>query len=117
MFGWFMNTMMTGLMTTRAHSRLAREFGPGRVSETLAVALGHACYPTASPGDRGFKDAITTVLKRVSPGPCQSASACKFVESWLDLGQISTEQVFQQVWSTSPAALLQSLAGEPPQRQ
>ncbi len=67
--GWINNRVMRGAKN-RAAQRLTAEFGAGPASGTLALAIGHACYPTATYGDKGLHDQIVNRLKKLSIRPC-----------------------------------------------
>lgn len=69
--GWFGNRMMRGT-ANRAVKRLEAEFGPGPNAGILAIALGHACYPTTTYGDNGIQDEVVTRLKKFATKPCVS---------------------------------------------
>jgi hypothetical protein len=99
--GWLANRALCGACN-RSSRRLATEFGVGAKSGTLAIALGHACYPTAIYGDKALHDQIIEKLKQFEPRPCSAADACRHVENWLDKGIISTEDVFRNVWGLDP---------------
>ncbi len=103
--GWFGNRLMRGA-ANRALQRLAAEYGPGPGPGTLAIALGHACYPTATYGDNSDLDDMVTQLKQFATRPCNAQSACKYVEQWLDFGTLTTSDVFQRVWSLDPDTFL-----------
>lgn len=100
------NRMMRGACN-RSLERLAAEFGHGPATGTLAIALGHACYPHAKYGDNGFSDMVVGQLKEFSAKPCDARTACGHVEQWLDIGVLSTTGVFQRVWGLDPEQFLE----------
>lgn len=102
---WFKNRLMRGA-TNRSFERLAREHGPGFATGILALAMGYACYPDATYGDNGVQDEIVSDLKRFTPRPCNASSACGYVESWLDKGELSTVMAFIRVWGMNQEELL-----------
>jgi len=104
--GWLNNRVMRGA-SNRANQRLAGEFGPGPATATLALAIGHACYPTAVYGDNGLQDEIVKRLKRFSTRPCDPKTACEHFMAWIDRGEISTESVFLRIWALTPDDFLQ----------
>ena len=93
--------------SNRANQLLESEFGNGIATTTLALALGHACYPIAIYGDNGIHDEIVKRLKNISPRPCAEHMACQYVEAWLDKGTLSTLRVFYCVWGMDPYQFLQ----------
>lgn len=103
--GWFGNRMMRGACN-RSNARLAQEFGPNPIAATLALALGHACYPADTYGDKALQDQIIDKLKQFEPRPCGAKDACRHVEDWLDKGTISTDAVFRNVWGLAPQEFL-----------
>jgi hypothetical protein len=104
--GWFNNRVMRGA-SNRSNQRLAAEFGVGPATAVLALAMGHACYPTAVYGDNALQDDIVQRLKRFSPRPCDSKRACELVEAWLDKGTLSTTAVSTSVWGLDPNEFLE----------
>lgn len=106
--GWFGNRLMRGA-SNRAVDRLVMEIGHGPGTAMLALALGYACYPSASYGDNGPQDEIVALIRTLPLRPCDASTACRLVEQWLDHGTLSTAQVFQCVWNVTPDALLQNL--------
>jgi hypothetical protein len=108
MFGFMNNQMLRGA-TNRSFERLAMDFGPGPATGMLALALGHACYPTATYGDNAIQDDIIQRLKQYTPRPCDAALACQHVEAWLDKGELSTQSVFLMVWGLPPDDFLGKL--------
>lgn len=104
--GWISNRLMRGA-SNRANQRLAAEFGVGSATATLALAMGHACYPTAIYGDKGLQDEIVQRLKQFAPRPCDSHTACQHVEAWLDKGMLSTPIAFRNVWGMDPDRFLE----------
>lgn len=103
--GWLKNRMMRGA-ANRAYRRLADEFGVGPATGVLALAIGHACYPDATYGDGGINDEIIRKLRLMAPGPCATTIACRHAEAYLDLGTLSTAEVFRNVWSRTPEEFL-----------
>lgn len=103
--GWFNNRLMRGA-SNRAYRRLAAEFGVSPTTGVLALALGHACYPTAIYGDKGLQEYIVQQLKQFALRPCDAQTARKHVEDWLDKGMLSTESVFLNVWGMDPLQFL-----------
>lgn len=107
--GWFGDRVMRGA-SNRSYQRLAEETGLyGPMVGSLALALGHACYPDAMYGDKGVQDQIVQQLKQLKPGPCDPAMARQHVESWLEKGEISTNTVFMLVWGAGPQQFLERL--------
>lgn len=106
--GWIKNQMMRGV-TNRGSQRLAAEFGAGPATGVLALSLAHACYPDAKYGDNGPNDAIIQQIKRGPMVPCNAQEACKAVEQWIDHRSITTNQVFQLIWSKTSDDFLQTL--------
>ena len=68
----------------------------------LALALGYACYPNTTYGDKGAQDEIVACLKRFDIKRSGAAALCKNVELWLDRNEISTGNVFRRVWEHDP---------------
>ena len=109
--GWLSNRMMRGA-SNRVMQRLASEYGPGPASGTLALALGYACYPTATYGDKAEHDAIIKQIAASDLTPCDAKSACSAVEQWLDHGTLTTDAVFTRIWSMGPGEFLSALFGD-----
>jgi glucan phosphorylase len=113
--GFFGNRMLRGA-SNRSNQRLASEFGSGVATAALALAMGHACYPTATYGDNAMQDEFVQKLKQFTPRPCDAKTACQHVESWLDKGTLSTANAFLKVWGLGPdefvAKFLESLDDE-----
>lgn len=102
---WLSNRRMRDA-SNRSLPRLIGEFGTSPATAILALAMGHACYPTAAYGDDGMQDEIVHQLKQFSRRPCEAKTARQFVKAWLDMGTLSTAAAFSGIWGLEPAPFL-----------
>lgn len=100
MFAWIKNRAMQGT-SQQCEDRLLESNGYGPVTHALALAIGHACYPSGCPegffGHGSFNEDVMKALRSLPP-PCESSLACHYCESWLTRREISTDQAFMAIW-------------------
>ena len=73
----------------------------------VSVALGHACYPTASYGDE--RDDLLDAVKQSDFTPSDPKRSCELVELWLDRHEVSMAAAFEEIWSTDYMTFLNSV--------
>ena len=95
-FRWLDNRRMRNL-TSRVAIRLEKEFNEEEIANTLALAIGHACYPDAVFGDRGAMDKMLRQIRAMTSTPCDSSTATQKLTDW-ENQEIKTQQLFEQVW-------------------
>lgn len=72
-----------------------------------SIAMGHACYPSASYGDE--RDDLLNVIKQSEYQPIEARLSSKCVESWLDRDELSMPEAFEKIWGVDYMAFLNAV--------
>ena len=94
--------------TDRAVKRFVEESYDDAIAKTLALAVAHACYPSACYGDGGNMDAMLKKIGGLASTPCDPKTALMFTGQW-EKRSIASDELFERVWGFTIDAFIVAL--------